>query len=163
MFFGNSRIILFNPSGEGSSEPLEPERDYSKTRVWYGNNNSVYTDYEINENELGANIFFDEDLGIAVTEPTNLIPNVKDAKKIEIGTNIGSIGVQAFYNCKNLETIIIPSTIEYILTDRFDGCENLTNIIFKGRTLEQVQNITNYDEEKLYPWGISDTSIISVA
>ena len=54
MFFGNSRVLLFNPSSEGSSAPAAR----TATRVWYGDDENVYTDYEISG--IIEGIFYEE-------------------------------------------------------------------------------------------------------
>lgn len=51
--------------------------------------------------------------------------------------------------------IEIPSIVTSIGANAFQDCASLTSVVFKGKTLTQVQNMTDY------PWGISDTSIIT--
>ena len=51
--------------------------------------------------------------------------------------------------------IEIPSSVLSIGSNAFSGCHSLSSVTFDGKTLEQVQAMANY------PWGISDTSIIS--
>jgi len=52
---------------------------------------------------------------------------------------------------------MIPNSVTSIGDYAFAGCSNLTSLIFQGKTLSEIQEIENY------PWGIEDTSIISVA
>lgn len=44
---------------------------------------------------------------------------------VVINDGITSIGAQAFYNCKKLERIFIPDTVDYILDQAFFDCDNL--------------------------------------
>lgn len=82
---------------------------------------------------------------------------------VTIPNGITCIGGSAFEDCSNLTNIIIPSSVMNIGKCAFLGCRGLTSIVFQGKTLEQVQNIETKWGEKSYPWGISDTSTISVA
>ena len=50
------------------------------------------------------------------------IPSEIDGKKVT------SISKWAFYNCKSLESIIIPSSVTSIGYNAFDGCSSLTNV-----------------------------------
>ena len=62
-----------------------------------------------------------------------------------------------FLECTELTTITIPNTVTYFGYDIFptnDG--KLNSIVFQGKTLADVQAMDGY------PWGISNTSIISV-
>lgn len=61
-------------------------------------------------------------------------------KNVVIGRNVSSIGDAAFMYCQP------------------------TSVIFKGKTLEQVQNIEDGNGNKYYPWGIPNpTDVITVA
>lgn len=77
--------------------------------------------------------------------------------------NVTSIGEAAFYYCSSLTSVTIGNGVTSIGEHAFDGCSGLTSVTFLGKTLEQVQNIEDGNGNKFYPWGISDTSIISVA
>lgn len=67
--------------GSGGSTPAAR----TATRVWYGNDENVYTDYEIS-GEISAN--WEE----GPPMPTTQIPNVESAKKIEFGSTVTRIG-----------------------------------------------------------------------
>ena len=82
---------------------------------------------------------------------------------ITIGKNVTRIGDSAFYNCTGLTSVTIPSGVTSIGGWAFQDCSGLTSVTFLGKTMEQVQNIEDGDEEKYYPWGITDPSIINVA
>jgi hypothetical protein len=73
---------------------------------------------------------------------------------IEILDNIKSIGDDAFYNCRSLKNIEIPESVKIIGTWAFYNCPSLEEIIFKGKTINQVKAMDHY------PWGIENDSII---
>lgn len=54
---------------------------------------------------------------------------------------------ETFYNCTNLQSVILPSTIMAV-DDAFYGCENLTDIYYAG-TKVQWENISGIDDEDL--------------
>ena len=117
----------------GSSGSNIPERDYSKTRVWWSSNESDFTDYELEGTISGH---YDENL--EVTFPIDIL-NIYSAPKIEIGTDVTGIGHDTFYLCANLIDIIIPETVTNIGDYAFGSCSSLTSIIIP----ESVDNIGN--------------------
>ena len=78
----------------------------------------------------------------------------KNISKCIISDNIKHIANSAFFNCHSLTTVYIPNTVKYIGYYAFSMCESLKEIIFKGKTLEEVKQMENY------PFGIEDESII---
>ena len=82
---------------------------------------------------------------------------------VTIGNGVTSIEYSAFEGCSGLTSLTIPNSVTRIEQDAFYGCSGLTSVTFLGKTLAQVQNIEDGNGNKQYPWGISDTSIISVA
>ena len=72
---------------------------------------------------------------------------------VTIPESTTNIGENAFLQ-SGITNITIPNSISSIGNDAFFGCSNLTSLTFKGKTLAEVQAMSNY------PWGISDTSII---
>jgi hypothetical protein len=58
--------------------------------------------------------------------------------------------------------VTIGNSVTSIGYDAFSGCSNLTSMVFQGKTLAQVQNIEDGYGNKYYPWGITNTSIITV-
>ena len=119
-------------------------------------------------------------------DPTGQVENPFDIVAIEIGTDVTSIGAYGFAYCEKLASITIPNSVTSIGDHAFEYCSGLTNVtipnsvtnigismfeycpgltsvIFQGKTIEQVQNIEDEYGDKWYPWGISNTSIISVA
>ena len=75
-------------------------------------------------------------------------------KSIKIPSNVKSIGKFAFYYCACLESINVPSGVNSIGEWAFAICTGLRELVFTGKTLEQVKAM------QYYPWGIEDTSII---
>ena len=51
---------------------------------------------------------------------------------LDLGKNIKYIETKAFFNCKNLQRIYIPSTTKEIAEDAFEGCGSLTIYASKG-------------------------------
>lgn len=91
------------------------------------------------------------------------IPDIENTETVDIGNTVTKIGEYAFRLCGGLKTIIIPSSVSFIDYKAFEFCSYLESAVFYGKTLEQVQNIEDGYENKYYPWGIENTSIISVA
>ena len=73
---------------------------------------------------------------------------------LTIPDTVTSIGVSAFYDCSSLTSVTIPKSVTSIGVSAFSGCSSLQKVIFKGKTLSEVQAMTNY------AWGITNTSII---
>ena len=76
---------------------------------------------------------------------------------VTIPDSVMSIGERAFRVCDGLTSVTIGNGVTNIGPSAFSDCTSLTSVTFLGKTLEQVQAMDNY------PWGIEDTSIISVA
>lgn len=81
--------------------------------------------------------------------------NLRSLSQVELNEGLSSIGNEVFWGCGSLRNLTIPSTVESIGTRAFWGA-GLSSLVFKGKTLDEVQAMENY------PWSISNTSIISV-
>ena len=53
----------------------------------------------------------------------------------------------AFRNCKNLEEIILPSTIKVIGTSAFEGCTNVKRIIIRSISKDERWYIDRLTEK----------------
>ena len=49
-------------------------------------------------------------------------------ERADLGNGIKRIEANAFSDCKNLEKIVIPASVEYIGRGAFDGCDSLKNV-----------------------------------
>lgn len=76
------------------------------------------SDIEYEENSDGEIVVYKTNYQVKNVE----IPSMIDGKVVT------EIGVSAFYGCKNLETIVLPSTIKKINDSAFYGCESIENI-----------------------------------
>lgn len=74
---------------------------------------------------------------------------------VTIPDSVTRIETVAFYECSGLTSMTIPNSVMSIGGNAFYNCSRLTSVTFKGKTLTEVQGMSNY------PWDISDTSIIS--
>lgn len=85
-----------------------------------------------------------------------IVSYTRYSDKNHLPDNISSIGNYAFDGCSKLRNLVIHPAITSIGLSAFSNCTVLTNLIFKDMGTLQVQLLPNY------PWGISDTSRISV-
>ena len=79
-----------------------------------------------------------------------------DLTSLDIGNTVTDIP-EYMFNAGGLISVIIPSSVDSIGEETFGDNYRLTSVTFKEKTLAQVQEMENY------PWGIQNTSIISVA
>jgi hypothetical protein len=96
-----------------------------------------------------------------ITIPNNVINIGHEAfcyctslKEITIPNGVTSIGNSTFAYCKSLTSITIPNSVTSIDEVAFCRCNVLKEVIFKGKTLDQVKQM------EYYPFGIEDESII---
>ena len=75
---------------------------------------------------------------------------------ISIPNSVESIGVWAFAYCTSLISIEIPNSVKFIGDCAFDTCVSLKEVVFKGKTIDEVKAMSNY------PWKIKDESIIKI-
>lgn len=63
---------------------------------------------------------------------------------VMIGNGVTSIGYQAFFNCRKLTSLILPNSITSIGSIAFAECIILSSIRFDGKTIAEVQSMSNY-------------------
>ena len=80
--------------------------------------------------------------------------NCTNLTSVTIPNSVTHIGNGAFSGCSGLTRVIIPDSVTSIGDHAFEKCNNLNNLIFKGKTLEEVKAMKNY------PFCIKDESII---
>ena len=71
----------------------------------------------------------------------------KSLTSIIIPDGVTSISSFAFSHCISLTSITIPNSVTYICNTTFYGCNALKEVIFKGKTLEEVKQMDNYQFE----------------
>ena len=73
--------------------------------------------------------------------------------KCIIPDSVTSVGKWAFSWCNSLTSITIPNSVTSINYWAFWNCNSLKEVVFKGKTLEEVKQM------ETYPFGIKDKSI----
>ena len=81
----------------------------------------------------------------------------KSITKCIIPDSVTSISSWAFSYCKSLTSITIPNSVTYICNTTFYGCNALKEVIFKGKTLEEVKQMNNY------PFEIEDENVFKIS
>ena len=75
-------------------------------------------------------------------------------KNVDIPNSVIRIDHCAFWGCESLKKITVPDSVTHIGNGAFSYCNALEEIVFKGKSLDEVKRM------KRYPFGIKDTSII---
>ena len=73
---------------------------------------------------------------------------------IMIPNSVTNIGTYAFKGCSGLTSVTIPDSVTNIGYCAFARCYSLKELVFKGKTIDDVKAMNGY------PFGIKDTSII---
>ena len=82
--------------------------------------------------------------------------NCRFLKKIKIPDSVEWIEDWVFEDCRSLISIKIPSSVESIGHYIFHKCSSLKEVVFKGKTIDEVKAMYGY------PWGIENESVIKV-
>lgn len=67
---------------------------------------------------------------------------------ITIPDSVTNIEDNVFGYCRNLQNVFVGAGVNDIGLSAFDNCDSLSSVVFKGKTLDEVQAMQNY------PWGI---------
>ena len=161
MVFDDDAISAFNWDGEVSREDMIDAGLFDQERnTWRKNPVDVKLGNAVTS--IGEAAFQDCQSLTSITIPESVerfgdeaFNNCASLKSINIPESVKSIGVAAFQICQSLTSMTIPESVVSIGFTAFLFCDNLKSLIFKGKTLAEVQAMPNY------PWGIIDTSIIS--
>ena len=81
--------------------------------------------------------------------------NCWNLSSINIPDSVSSIGENVFDRNFKLSTLTIPKNVSNVGYSAFSYCSALTSVVFKDRTLDEVQAMANY------PWYVSDVSVIT--
>ncbi len=117
-------MAAFEPSFEGEGEDPQPETP-ANNEIWYtSTDGAVVTPY--NSDVFGATI------------TSNTYENGKGV--ITFDGQVTAIGVEAFYNCSNLTSVIVPEGVTTIGLDAFSGCTSM-------QLLTLPQSVTKMGDE----------------
>lgn len=109
---------------------------------------------------LGTELFMNSQLMTSIELPDSLklidtnAFTTSNITSLVIPDSVDAINAYAFSSSRAV-SITVGSGVDTIGQGAFDNCNYLTSIVFKGKTIAEVQAMSDY------PWGISDTSIIS--
>ena len=83
---------------------------------------------------------------------------IKKPQTVEIGTNVTSIGKQAFFYCTWMTGMTIPSSVTSIGMWALTSCYSLMSVTFSGKDKATVQGMANYNS-----WGLNSGCVIHCA
>ena len=75
----------------------------------------------------------DESLGI------NAFYNCKNLTSFIVPEGVTTISENCFYNCENLQEIFLPSSLKYIGENAFYNCKSLKNVVYTGDSFEKIE------------------------
>jgi len=78
--------------------------------------------YDLDDNTLEARLYRGTDYSGDIIIPSSVSYNNKSY-------SVTSIGHEAFYNCKSITSVTVPSSVTSIESGAFQGCSNLTSVI----------------------------------
>lgn len=74
---------------------------------------------------------------------------------ITIPSPVATLGTSVFQDCYMLQTVVVPSSVTSIGSNAFRNCQDLESVTMEGKTKNQVQRMTNYNN-----WGIRSGCLI---
>lgn len=83
-------------------------------------------------------------------------------KTVKFGKNVTSIGSKAFYNCKKIKTITLGNAVKSIGSQAFYGCASLQTVKI-GKGLTTIGSKAFYNCKKLKALTISSTKLTKVS
>jgi hypothetical protein len=101
---------------------------------------------------LGCNYLSDENGFVIVNNILFDYTGVDET--VEIPHGVVEIQKNAFFGT-GVKVLIIPESVTTIKQNAFLGCDGICKYKFKGRTNEQVRELTNY------PWGIANAEMLT--
>jgi hypothetical protein len=114
-----------------------------------------------NVTSIGKYAFYNCISLTSITISTNSITSISTCEfsyctsliSINIPDSVTRICNGTFYKCKSLTSITIPDDVTSIGIKAFYDCVSLKEVIFKGKTLDEVKQMKNY------PFGIKDENV----
>ena len=71
-----------------------------------------------------------------------------ELKQVVIPDSVKKIDSRAFKDCYTLESVVIGRNVVEIGPRTFYGCTRIKELVFKGKTFDEVRHM------EYYPWGI---------
>ena len=84
----------------------------------------------------------------------------KELKSVKMPNSIASIGDSAFYRCEGLTSVNIPKSLNSIGNDAFGGCGNLTNIKIESNADLSAADL--YFVKKGIKYAVQDNKSVKV-
>ena len=144
------------------------EKEYVFLSSFYDIENYEYSD--IIKKMVGNDVF--ERYSTIFYDPVKIGNTVKRLNSFELTTIVSqgieipdSVSAISPYCFAYSNSILngIPKSVVEIGEDAFVGCMEYSwgggKVLFLGRTIEEVQDITDANGVKRYPWGISENNI----
>ena len=131
---GISKIIILKKFG-----------DKIDNYYFFISNDGIFNWFDLEGNHI-------EDPGVLKEIKEKYIP--KNIVKCIIPDSVTYIYSFSFFCCESLKSITIPDSVKSVGDSAFCYCKSLKQVIFKGKTLDEVKQMKNY------PFRIEDESII---
>lgn len=81
-------------------------------------------------------------------EGGTIIRYTGDAEELNLPVYVRRIAPYAFYNCKSLKTVVMPSRLESIGKGAFYGCDNLKQAVLPGRLFKRAKGTNVFDDSE---------------